>query len=116
MAVRLVKGLSETWFKPTLLSDDSEDENRRTEFLLKPLSQIQLMECLVGVRSNRFQARDLERAFGWGVVGWKNVVDPDGNEVEFSEADKWSLPGDLIAVLGRQVIINSQLTEAEAKN
>ena len=119
MAKALQK-LSPYWFElPT------DEDEQKTRWYIKPLDGEELTDIMMNVSYAGFDkkgkpmiqtnARSVALSLRYGVIGWENFRDEEGNEVEFSELNKkyihWA---DRIA-LSKEVIGNATMNDALKK-
>ena len=101
--------------------DKGTDDAAAAEYTLKPLSGLEHMEVMAYAEMNDqgnivYTGKSLRRAIAYGLKGWSNVFDSDGEELPFSQQNIDRLPPLDLHQIGNEIINRSQLTGAERKN
>jgi len=104
-----------TWEKPF---DDGD-----FEFLYKPLSGVEFETCMQFIEilpggGCAYVGDGLSHILSFGLKGWKNFKDADGNDVEFSRITKENidrLPFEIVRYITNHIIKNSHITDDEKK-
>ncbi|WP_444922691.1 hypothetical protein ACJJH9_00005 (plasmid) [Microbulbifer sp. DLAB2-AF] len=116
MALQLIKGIAPYWYTPKSF----EKEEIKPEIQLNPLTQQQLA-CVLNDSTNgpngivpSPQAR--QYLLNTGVKDWRNVLDADGKEIQFSAALLPMLPWNVQIDIATQLIYDAMLGEEQSKN
>lgn len=114
MTVTALTGLVPEWYTP----DDEKGSDTPAEFKLVPLTTPQMAQVQThfDMKEERVKATGLYLACEFGLRGWKNVIDHEGNELKFSRSRIATLAIDLAAELGGQIIASSLLSGDDEKN
>lgn len=117
MTIKALTGLVAEWYTP----DDERDEAIQSQFKLQPLNGMQYIEIMShgeALESGNFLVNHIGRQLllKYGLVGWKNVEQVNGDPLPFSRNNIEMLPAAILAELGNEILTVSSLVEAERKN
>jgi len=121
MAITTTKGLAPDWYIP--LSEKEDD--KPAQFLLAPLTQLEFLNVMSAGENIENDNGDMffkcnESGLNMllkKVQNWKNVLDPDGENLKFTFNNlKRSMPAEILSELANQVIIMSTMTGEDSKN
>ncbi len=121
MAIKALTGLSPEWYEPerettdkngSIIPVDLPEDVIPTQFQIRPLTGLEYMEVVEtpGMAS-------LKKAFRYGLQGWRNLKDENGNDIEFDQVTAGSiLPARWIIAIGRRVVKISSFDGEKVKN
>ena len=114
MAIQAYDGITPMWYVPA----SEEGAVDAAEFHLFPLTGPQLLEVqqYFDNENQTVLGPGLVMACKYGMRGWKNIVDGEGNDMVFTRVGLNRLPAENIAELGGKVIGMSVMDEEEVKN
>lgn len=114
MAISALKKVSPVWYTP----DSEKDSDAPARFRLQPLLPSQREQCMSYTSEAGFHIppKQYQAVLGYGVVDWENISDEDGQKLRCSPGNLDRLPGTLRMELAMELLMMSQLTEADAKN
>lgn len=110
MSIKVTRGLVAEWFRP----DSQKDATTPAEFMLRPLSQIELLD-VQGVAASDLNGQAADLALRRAMRDWRGVFDGE-TELRFDPGLIPSLPAGLLIELVRHVLAVSKLSEDERKN
>lgn len=116
MAIRVMRGLQAEWYTPKSEAGESEP----SKFQLQPLTGMQKMEVMchgVATPDGMFRTdHDGQRLLlRYGVTGWVNVHDEEGNPLEFTRQELEKLPMNILTELANEVLQRAVLQEVDRK-
>ena len=115
MATQLLSGLAPEYIK---LDIDSDKDNQ-TEYNIRPLNGMQYAQVVARCVFKDGYLCVTEDAIPliiqFGLLGWKNMLDGEGNEVDFDRALVNNIPGTDLFALARKIFTKSTLAESEKK-
>lgn len=114
MAIQAYDGVTPVWYTP----DSEKDAVDAAEFHLFPLTGPQLLEVqqFFDTDNSVVLGPGLVMSCKYGMRGWKNIVDGEGNEMVFTRNGLNRLPAEVIAELGGKIIGMSVIEEEEVGN
>lgn len=114
MSITAYDGLARKWWSP----EDEVGQDNQAEFELKPLSGPELLEVQAhyDVETLTVLGPGLVLACKFGLKGWKNITDEEGEQRKWNRLGYAKLPGAVIAEMGGHIINMSLLDEGDAKN
>jgi len=117
MSITAAKGFIPEKYIP----ESQKNETPPAEFTLKPLTGLEYMEVMSEMyRDDKGQIHmpgtALTLAINYGLKGWKNFIDEDGEDVGFSKQAIAFLPAVELSELADKIIAISELGVAERKN
>lgn len=112
--IHALKKVAPTWYTPVA----EEDEESPTRFKLRPLTPPQLELCLVASPSGGFlfAPSKYSEILRYGLVEWDGFTDEDDVSIECHSRNHYRIPMDTRMELAGELLIMSQLTEADRKN
>lgn len=98
-----------------------EDEEHPPEFRLAPLNGEQSSELTNSLAfetddSLKIEERSVKIALKYGLRDWKNIVDENGNNLEFHRGNIRYLPFEVRSKIFVEILKRNQLSEQERKN
>lgn len=115
---KALKKLSSYWYTP-----EGEPEHNPTRFKIKPLNgeeqtEIMMLNTISGVGEDgkpliQTSPRAIALAIKYGVIGWENFGDDEG-DLEYSAINKKYIPFELRIELAGEIVTNSTL-DADTK-
>jgi len=109
-------GLVPFWHVP----EGQGDNDAPTEFNLKPLDGMQhaevYAECKIADGMVTLSSSAIQLCLKYGLVGWKNFNDDEGQPIGFSRNNIRTVPGDTLLELATRVFNSSYLTAGQEKN
>ena len=114
MSIKALTGLVSEWFTPA----DEVGKEDATEFNLQPLTTPQMarIQAHFDAATGSISAVGLYTACEFGLKGWRNLLDHEGNDLKFNKRRLDVLPIEIVAEVGGQIIANSVLTDEDEKN
>ena len=114
MAITALSGFEPEWFEP-----EGQEEGEKTAFHLKPLTGPQYMEVLthqivVGGQIG-LTAAGVNRAVDFGLIGWKNFKNADGQVIEHSPRNHIFIGPITLTDIADRIIEISELDPAQKK-
>lgn len=90
-------------------------------FRLRPLTGPQYLEMISEmVRDSegqtRLSGRGLRRVIEWGLVGWSNILDENGQPFKFSQQNVALIPPLVLSEIASEIINRSEIGEEQEKN
>lgn len=97
------------------------DSDNPTKFRLRPLNGMQYMEVMSELIRNddgqlRISGKGMKMALQYGLIGWSNFRDEDGNELKFNILNVEKIPPVILSELASEIISRSEIGEEERKN
>ena len=117
MITALTSGLTNEKYIP----ESEKNEPNPAEFTLKPLNGLEFMEVMNEMYRDengvlRMPGEALKKAINFGVRGWKNFLDPQGEDVPFNKSNIPLIPAPVLSDLANKIISISEVGVAERKN
>lgn len=107
------------WFTPK----SEEGKPQPTRFQLKPLTGLEIADVNAGTVIEedrvRYTGRAFRTALQHGLLGWENMLEPNGKVVPFTgnKQDNFSrLRFDIVMQLFDEIMLNSEIKEEAEKN
>ena len=115
MPITIHKQLAPSWFKL------DEADPSTAEFHLRPLTQLQFHGAMQHCGMNEFNRSSITQAgidhvLQHGLIGWRNVIDADGNELECKRSNFENLPFNVLNTLTWQILGATRLTDDQKKS
>lgn len=114
---KITQKLTGGWFTP---EQPGVAEESRKSYKWRPMDGLQSMEVLAECKviNNDFipSGTALRLAIGYGLVGWKNYVDEDGEALSFNRGLVGNIPANHLSHIAMEIINNSNISDEEAKN
>jgi hypothetical protein len=113
MSITALTGIVPEWYTP----ESQKESSTPARFKLKPLDSKQLVE-IQGYHTpeGAIAPAGLYRAFEISVIEWENVNDSNGRALKCNRGNIKTIPIDIIAEAGAEVISVSFLGETDEKN
>lgn len=109
MAIK-AQSLTPHWFTP----DSQKEDPTPAQFRVRPLSSAERYQLADASGSIHASAVTL---LEHGLIGWKNVENPDtGEALEFNASNLWTLPSTILDEIGAHILSISHIGEDAAKN
>lgn len=117
MATKALTGLVAEWFTP----EDQKDDEQPTRYKLKPLDGIQFMEVAANgdtLADGTFMPNHRGRLLllRYGMKDWENVIDHDGEKLEFNLARLKFIRAQHLVECSNELLTRSAMGDDDAKN
>ena len=114
---KVSKKLTGDWFTP---EQPGVAEASQKSYKWRPMDGLQAMEVLAECRMVDGDLMPtgtaLRLAIGYGLIGWKNYVDDDGDALSFNRGLVGTIPANHLSQVAMVIINHSNITDDEAKN
>jgi hypothetical protein len=88
------------------------DSDNKTIFKIKPLNGMQAMEVMHNLLRDEYgnfkvSAAGLKLALQYGLEGWDNLLDEQGNRIPFAKANVNKVPSNVLIEIASEIINRS---------
>lgn len=115
MTIKATEGLAASWYTPR-----SERKNGKvaSQFFIKPLNGPQMLEVQPFYNTDKLtvEGPGLMISVRFGVKGWKNIANENGEDILFHAGRLDHLPVEILSELGAEILRISTLDEDDIKN